>query len=205
MLNIFQTLFAHSAVQYIDFNLYNWQSSLTELQIVPLCVCVLSFQRWTRWVARKRTQAAAASSSPSPSRMPASWRASPSCFSSPPTLDRYSWASTGLLWTNTSPDQCEMRTLAGLCWWKLASRRREAKKSFFFSLSTHWKHLSLGSLAAVRQVHTQYQKYLRCAAVQFPHAVDPRQRGDRLLSSVFSLTAASPPSAEAVFSLQRRL
>lgn len=112
-----------------------------------------------RWVVRKRMRAAAASSSPLPSRTPACWRASPSCSSSPPTLDRYSWASTGLLWT--SSDQCEMKLSCQLVRAGLNSPQEENLFLFIVlpcQFSGPW---SSGSLAAVRQVRTLlYQKYL---------------------------------------------
>lgn len=99
-----------------------------------------SFQRWTRWVVRKRMQAAAASSSPLASRTPACWRASPSCSSWRRTLDRYSWASSRLL-------QDHHQLL-------LDSKQREAGSKFllyFFLLFSFFGFWTLGILV-VRQV-----------------------------------------------------
>lgn len=99
-----------------------------------------SFQRWTRWVVRKRMQAAAASSSPLASRTPACWRASPSCSSWRRTLDRYSWASSRLL-------QDHHQLL-------LEPKQREAGSKFllyFFLLFSFFGFWTLGILV-VRQV-----------------------------------------------------
>lgn len=131
-----------------------------------------SFQRWTRWVVRKRMQAAAASSSPLASRTPACWRASPSCSSWRRTLDRYSWASSRLL-------QDHHQLL-------LEPKQREAGSKFllyFFLLFSFFGFWTLGILV-VRQVRAiVFWSYTRSC-----FSAVPAWRGFK----VEGLTALSP-------------
>lgn len=99
-----------------------------------------SFQRWTRWVVRKRMQAAAASSSPLASRTLACWRASPSCSSWRRTLDRYSWASS-----------ISSRITISCCWSPNKEKLAQSFSSIFFLLFSFFGFGTLGILV-VRQV-----------------------------------------------------
>ena len=155
----------------------------------------LSFQRWMKWVVRKRTQAAAASYLPLPSRTPACWQASPSCSSSPPTQDRYSWASTRLLWTDTGVKwnwDLSQLVCAGVNW--------PQKENFFFLFVVL-------PLSVCRTL--EFWEFCCCAAgthsplvknnwvavdAQFSDAVDPRQKGRQpsFLSFIKPFLTAAP-------------
>lgn len=141
--------------------------SLT-LALTSLIFKPLSFQKWMRWVGKKRMLAANASYSALPSRMLAFWQASPSCSSSPPTLDRSSWDKYRSPQKLTpSAKQCEVK----VSWSVLVgsvSKRKSSLSFFCPDLKVFW--LPCGWYAhSCMEENTQL-------LMQFPYAVDSRRR-----------------------------
>lgn len=147
----------------------------------------LSFQRWTRWVVRKRMQAAAASSSPLASRTPGCWRVSPSCSSWRRTLDKYSWASSRLL-------QGHHQLLCAVGNWALKKRGWLKVSPLLFLLFSFFSGSGLwGFWLCGRYAQSSFKVIQEAAWAQFLHAEGSRSRVWRpRLLSVSILSAQLP-------------